>query len=75
MTAFEFEYNGHTMKAYFRDDKFVYFDYEYQNENLEYSLIKEVAIKQYEEHLKQQEANAKDWENTKWHLEQQFDIR
>jgi hypothetical protein len=61
------------MKAYFRDDKFVYFDelgYDYAL--LECSLIKLDAMEQYEAHLKNQESEAKDWENTKWHLEKQF---
>lgn len=75
MTEFAFEYNGHKMKAYFDGKILSYFDelgYDYAL--LECSLIRLAAIKQYEAYLKQQEANDKDWENTKWHLNQQFKV-
>lgn len=35
---------------------------------------KRKAKSDYEEYLKQQEADAKDWENNKWHLEKQFKV-
>jgi len=77
-TEFKFDFQGEELTAYFNqsnnligiddDDSFGFLD------DLEYKEAKMEAIKQYEAYLKQQEANAKDWENTKWHLNQQFKV-
>lgn len=76
MTSFEFYYKGHEMRGYFHDNKLIYFDelgYEYLLS--EEKAIESAAIEQYQTFLDEQEANAKDFDNLKYHLESQFKIR
>ena len=77
-TEFKFDFQGEELTAYFDqsnnlididdDDSFGFLSPD------EYNQAKIKAKSDYEAYLKQQEADAKDWENTKWHLEQQFKV-
>ena len=73
-TEFKFDFGNTELTAYFDesnnlihvdadDDDFIQLD-------IQAAEIK--AVKEYEAQLKEQEADAKDWENTKWHLNRQF---
>lgn len=78
-TEFKFDFKGHEFTAYFDEsDSLIDIDIDTDTEyvtyipNDEYKQAMKKAIEQYEAYLKEQEAEAKDWENTKWHLEKQF---
>ena len=75
-TEFKFDFGNTELTAYFDDSgNLIHVDTDdYDWDIMTIALAKSVAITQYEAYLKQQEADAKDWENTKWHLNQQFKV-
>ena len=74
-TEFKFDFQGEEFTAYFdQSNNFVDIDcgdYEFVTSG-EYKEAKLKGIGDYELFLKNEEADAKDWENTKWHLNKQF---
>lgn len=74
---FKFDFAGYELTAYFCDSgRLLHIDSD--DVDLEQGQMKSAmftAQSEYEEHLKKQESDAKDWEILKWHLERQFDVR
>jgi len=73
-TEFKFDFQGEELTAYFdSSDNLIHLDTD--NFDLTGNQIfhaKHKAQCDYDDFLKNQEAEAKDWENTKWHLNKQF---
>lgn len=76
-TEFKFDFRGHELTSYFDDsDNLIDVDtddYDFIQLDIQAAEIK--AKSEYEAYLEQQESHAKDWGNTKWHLNQQFKVR
>lgn len=74
-TEFKFDFQGHEFTAYFDQSNNLIDidcdDYEFERD-LDYDNARYKAQEDYELFLKNEEADAKDWENTKWHLNKQF---
>ena len=74
-TEFKFDFQGEEFTAYFdSSDNLLAIDcgdYEFVTSG-QYLDAKGKAEDDYELFLKNEEAEAKDWENTKWHLNKQF---
>ncbi len=71
---FKFDFGELELTAYFDDSgNLIHVDTDDMTPP-EITMVEDVAKIKYEHYLKEQEANAKDWENTKWHLNKQFKV-
>lgn len=73
-TEFKFYFGNTELTAYFDEsNNLIHVDAD-DNDFIQLDIqAAEIKAKsEYEAYLKEQEAEAKDWENTKWHLEKQF---
>ena len=73
-TEFKFDFGNTELTAYFDDNNnLIHVDADDDDLiQLDIQAAEIKAVKEYEAFLKNQEAEAKDWENTKWHLNKQF---
>lgn len=74
-TEFKFDFGSEELTAFFDESNNLIDidcgDYEFERD-LDYDNARYKAQEDYEAFLKNEEEQAKDWENTKWHLNKQF---